>query len=387
MKQSAKLTMALYVVAVALYWMAMYLYVPTLPTYAKAKTDDFELVGLVLSMYGLWQAVVRLPLGIVADWLGRRKIFIIAGFVLTALGAWVMGTAGGIVGVGVGRAITGWAAATWVPLVALFSTLFPPEEAVRASTALTLVSSVSRVLATSVTGTLNGWGGYSLAFFLAAGAAVLAVLVILPTREQVREPRRPSLKQVGSLISRQDVLLPAVLSAINQHAHWGTTFSFIPLLADQLGATDVFKSMMTSVNLLVFTFGNLLAGVIVDRVGARRMVQIELVMLFVGIAGAALTPNLALLFAAQLLIGLSQGIGYPVLMGMSIRYVDDPQRTTAMGLHQSVYAIGMFTGPWICGILADLVGIRSTFGITAGAVLVTGLVISRFLAHKGSTSA
>ena len=384
MKRSLKLTMVLYVVAVALYWGALYLYVPTLPTYAKSKTDDFDTVGLVLSMYGLWQALVRLPLGIVADWLGRRKIFIIAGFVLTALGAWVMGTAGGIVGVGVGRAITGWAAATWVPLIALFSTLFPPEEAIRASTILTLVSSVSRVLATSITGTLNGWGGYSLAFFLAAGAAVLAILVILPIQEQVREPKRPSLKRVGALIIRKDVLLPAVLSAINQYAHWGTTFSFIPLLADHLGASDVFKSMMTSVNLLVFTLGNLLARVIVDRVGARRMVQIEFVMLFIGIIGAALTPNLALLFAAQLLIGLSQGIGYPVLMGMSIRYVDEAQRTTAMGLHQSVYAIGMFTGPWMCGILADLVGIRPTFGITAGVVLVAGLTISRFLAHKNA---
>ena len=250
-----------------------------------------------------------------------------------------------------------------------------------------LVSSVSRVLATSLTGTLNGWGGYSLAFFLAAGAAALAVLVILPTREQVREPRRPSLQQIGVLIARQDVLLPSVLSAINQHAHWGTTFSFIPLLADQLGASDVFKSMMTSVNLLVFTLGNLLTGVIVGRVGARRMVQIQFVMLFIGIIGAALTPNLALLFAAQLLIGLSQGIGYPVLMGMSIRHVDDTQRTTAMGLHQAVYAIGMFTGPWLCGILADWAGIRPTFGITAGMALVAGLVISRFLAHENPTRA
>ncbi|MBN1583545.1 MAG: MFS transporter [Anaerolineae bacterium] len=382
MKRSLKLTMVLYIVAVALYWGALYLYVPTLPTYAKSKTDDFDVVGLVLSMYGLWQAVVRLPLGIVADWLGRRKVFIIAGFALTALGAWVMGTANGIVGIGVGRAITGWAAATWVPLIALYSTLFPPEEAVRASTTLTLVSSVSRVLATSVTGLLNGWGGYSLAFFLAAGAAALAILVVLPIHEQVREPNRPSLKRVGVLITRQDVLLPAVLSAINQYAHWGTTFSFIPLLADQLGASDVFKSMMTSVNLLVFTLGNLLARMIVEHIGARRMVQIEFVLLFAGIIGAALTPNLSLLFAAQLLIGLSQGIGYPILLGMSIRYVEDAQRTTAMGLHQSVYAIGMFAGPWACGKLADLVGIRPTFGITAGAVLVVGLIISRFLAHN-----
>ena len=45
-----------------------------------------------------------------------------------------------------------------------------------------------------------------MAFFLAAGAAALAILFIMPVREQVREPKRPSLKRVGALITRKDDL-------------------------------------------------------------------------------------------------------------------------------------------------------------------------------------
>ena len=103
---------------------------------------------------------------------------------------------------------------------------------------------------------------------------------------------------------------------------------------------------------------------------------------FVGLGGAALAPTLSLLFVAQLFIGLSQGIGYPVLMGMSIQHVVDANRTTAMGLHQAVYAIGMFSGPWLSGILADAVGIRPMFGITACAVLLSSLVATRQLVEK-----
>ena len=369
--------MGLYTAAVALYWMALYFYVPTLSTCAHTKTDDLAVVGLALSMYGLWQMVVRLPLGIVADWLGRRKPFIVAGFVLTGLGAAVMGAAPGIAGVGVGRAITGLAAATWVPLLVVFSGLFPPEDAVRASTTVTLISSVSRVFATGLNGTFNKLGGYSLAFYLAAGAAALALLVVLPAKEPARESKRPSLKSVGALITRKDVLLPSVLSAVNQYANWGATFTFIPILAAQLQASDEAKSLMVSVNLLVFTGGNLLARQIVGRIGARRLAQLSFVLLFVGVGGAALVQSLSALFVAQFLIGVSQGIGYPVLMGMSIRYVDDVQRTTAMGLHQSVYAIGMFTGPWLSGVLAERIGIQPMFGVTAVVVLIVGLVLSQ----------
>jgi len=383
MKQS-RLALSLYAAAVALYWMAMYFYVPTLSSYARTKTEDLAAIGLALSMYGLWQMIVRLPLGIAADWLGRRKLFIVLGFVLTGIGALVMGAASDITTIGVGRAITGWAAATWVPLLVVFSGLFPPEEAVRASTTATLISSVARVLATALNGTLNRLGGYGLAFWVAAIAAAAAILVVLPVREPVRPPKRPSLSGIARLIVRRDVLLPAVLSAVNQYANWGATFTFIPILADQLGASDQVKSLMVSLNLIVFTVGNLLAQQIVNRLGARRLSQIGFVLLFIGVGGAALAPNLGLLLVAQVVIGLSQGIGYPVLMGMSIRYVDDEQRTTAMGLHQSVYALGMFAGPWLSGVLAEGMGIRAMLGVTAWAVIVVGLGLGRLCEQQPS---
>jgi MFS family permease len=49
-----------------------------------------------------------------------------------------------------------------------------------------------------------------------------------------------------------------------------------------------------------------------------------------------------------------------------------------MGLHQAVYAIGMFGGPWVGGWLADAVGIRPMFGVTAFVTLTLGLLVSRW---------
>lgn len=54
------------------------------------------MVGVVLAMYGLWQAIIRLPLGIAADWIGWRKPFIIACIGLLGAGAWLMGSASDI---------------------------------------------------------------------------------------------------------------------------------------------------------------------------------------------------------------------------------------------------------------------------------------------------
>ncbi|MEJ2210070.1 MAG: MFS transporter, partial [Anaerolineae bacterium] len=159
----------LYTGVTFLYWASLYLYLPTLSTYAQLKTGSLALVGTILAQYGLWQALVRLPLGIVADWLGRRKPFIVAGLLLSGLGAYLMATAGGAGGLLVGRAVTGLAAAAWVPLTVVFSSLFPADQTVRATSILNVVGSLGRVLATAATGTLNDAGGFALAFYLALG--------------------------------------------------------------------------------------------------------------------------------------------------------------------------------------------------------------------------
>jgi MFS family permease len=348
----------------------------------ESKSDNLAVVGLVLSMYGLWQAIIRLPLGVVADWLGWRKPFILGGLTLAALGAWIMAGAQGVNGLLAGRAITGLAAGTWVPLVVVFSTLFPPQEAVRASALLTLVSSLARMLSTAATGSLNQMGGYSLAFLLAAGMAGLAFVLVLPIREAPRPRRRPSLSGVGTLITRRDVLLPSLLNGVSQYANWAATFGFMPILARQLGASDVLQSMLVSMNIGVIILGNTLATAIANRIGARRLVYLSFFLVSLGLAGAALASSLATLFAAQFCIGLSTGIAYPVLMGMSIRHVAEAERTTAMGLHQAVYAVGMFGGPWVSGWLADAIGISPMFGFTAFLCLGLGVLMNRWLAHS-----
>ena len=60
-------------------------------------------------------------------------------------------------------------------------------------------------------------------------------------------------------------------------------------------------------------------------------------MMFVGIVIATLSSSLVVLAVAQAIMGLAQGIGYPVLMGMSIQHVSNAERSTAMGLHQAEF--------------------------------------------------
>jgi MFS family permease len=370
---------ALIAVVGFLYWIGLYLYVPTLPNYIQAKTADLAMVGTILSMYGLWQGIIRLPLGIAADWHGRRKPFVAGCLVLLALGAFLLGSAQSAGGLLIGRIITGLAAGTWVPLVVLFNSFFPPEDSVRATAMLNFVAFAGRMLATGLNGWLNDLGGYTLAFYLAAGVSVLAALVILTTHEEPRPPRSPSLTALGRLVTRRDVLLPSILSIIIHYIAFGTTFGFLPILAKGMGADDVTQSMLVTLNVAMTIVSSVLVTSLSKRVDNRLLVYISSISAALGTILAAYTPSLTLLYVAQALLGIGFGMGYSVTMGMSIQYVQDYERTTAMGLYQALYSIGMFAGPWISGMLAGAMGIRTMLLVTAFATLLPSLVLTGLL--------
>jgi DHA1 family multidrug resistance protein-like MFS transporter len=377
--QQHRFLIALYTVVVFLFWLSMYLFVPTLPMYAQSKGADLATVGVILSMYGLWQGLVRFPLGVVADGLGRRKPFIMAGICLSGLGAFLMGRATDVSHLIVGRAVTGLAAGAWVPMVAAYSALFAPNQAVQATAIVSMVSSLGQIVGTGATGTLNGIGGYRLAFFLAIGVAALAMLAILPVREVQRPRTHISFASVGRVIVRRDVWLPAVLGAVSQYAIWATTFGFLPILAKQLGASDVSQSLLTSLNLGLQVVGNLAVAAWSMRIGPAKLLYFSFACMAAGLGVAAAAQAPGYVVAAQVGLGLGMGVVFPVLMGMSIRNVGDGERTMAMGVFQSVYAIGMFSGPGLSGVLAHTIGIQPMFALTAALVLIAGIAGTRYL--------
>jgi predicted MFS family arabinose efflux permease len=128
--------------------------------------------------------------------------------------------------------------------------------------------------------------------------------------------------------------------------------------------------------------GNLGASSIAGRIRGQWLVVASFVLMFVGIIIAAMSSSFFILAMAQATMGLAQGIGYPVLMGLSIQHVQNADRTTAMGLHQAVYAIGMFAGPALSGVLAEVMGIQPMFAVTAVGCLLLGLSGARWLDGK-----
>ena len=360
---------ALFLAADFLYWASLYLYVPTLPGHVEARTGSLAAVGIVVSMYGLWQALARIPVGVAVDATGRSRTFLIGGFLLAAAGAFVMSAGRSTEALAVGRGLTGLAAATWVPMVTTFAAYYPAERMVYAASLLTMVGAVGRLFAMSLGGVLTQVVGPAAPFGFAVAAAVMAAAVVVVVPLEVRPPRRVSLAGFARVARRPDVLVPTLVQTVASFASWAVQLSFVPILACRLGAGDAAKGFLMSLGTAAALLGNSLVATLERRVRAGTMVRAAIVLMSAGIVLAALVPSLPALFVAAAIMGTATGLSYPTLMGLSVRGVAVEERATATGIHQAVYAVGMFTGPWLGGLAADRWGIPTMFLLTAALTL------------------
>ena len=165
-----------------------------------------------------------------------------------------------------------------------------------------------------------------------------------------------------------------------------SSFAFIPILAKTYGANNIQLSLLMTVNLGFTALGNLSVSRLTLKVKPVNLVYMGFILSVSSMLAAMLAENLYLLFLAQILAAFSTGINYPTLMGMSIQYVDNNERSTAMSLNQLLYSGGAFIGPWIGGILAESIGIRPMFGIIGVACFIIAiLLINRYKKIMSST--
>jgi DHA1 family multidrug resistance protein-like MFS transporter len=73
--------------------------------------------------------------------------------------------------------------------------------------------------------------------------------------------------------------------------------------------------------------------------------------------------------------GFSQGLLFPLLLGMAIESIPHEKRATAMGIYQALYAIGMFAGPFLAGVLNSAMGLVAGFYFASVLGLVATILI------------
>ncbi|MBT5875396.1 MAG: MFS transporter [Candidatus Latescibacteria bacterium] len=369
--------LVLFMISSFLFWTALYVYVPILAPYGRHLGGSMTVVGLIIASYGLMQLLFRIPLGVWSDRIGRRKPFLVAGLLLLAasgIGLALSPTPEWMI---LARALGGLAACSWVIWAITYAGYFDSSRTTTAMSHLAVNAALGQLVSTYGGGWIADAYGWQMPFYVGAGLALLSILFLLPLPDTaVAESGKITLRRIKAIGASGTLLFVSSIAAAGQFVNFVTIYGFTPVYATQIGATNVQQGTLILVGMACQMVSSYIGGSwCAYRFGNRGTILVAFLVTGIGSLLIPYSETLAQLYMAQAIGGFGRGLMQPILMALAVQSVPQGERGTAMGIFQAVYAIGMFSGPALGGVLGDWFGLGGLFVFTAVLCVASAGVI------------
>ena len=161
---------------------------------------------------------------------------------------------------------------------------------------------------------------------------------------------------------------------------------FLPLYVSQLGvssheALSMWSGLTFSVTFLVSAIVSPMWGSLADRKGRKLMLLRASLGMAIAILLQAFATNVWQLFILRAIMGLTSGY-IPNAMALVASQVTRERSGWALSTLSTAQISGVIGGPLLGGFLADHVGLRAVFIITA-ILLVVSFLVTLFLIKEG----
>jgi MFS family permease len=226
-------------------------------------------------------------------------------------------------------------------------------------------------------GLVAEWHGWSATFILAAAGAALGFGLSLGIKETAPSAAAPlRLSEAPAIMRNMHLLMAAVMASLAQLIAYGGLFGFVPVAAKNLGASNFELGLLPTLSSAPSIVASVLAGGwFVRRWGLRRSICLGFLLMGGATAVIPALDSLLQLYVSQMIGGFGRGLVFPLLMSFSVATMAPGAKATAMGVFQSLYAVGMFAGPVVVGVMADTAGLGAGFWLCGVAGLL-GLFIA-----------
>jgi MFS family permease len=337
------------------------------------------LIGLAIGAYGLTQAFFQIPFGWMSDRFGRKPI-ILLGLTLFILGSVVAALSDSIYGVIFGRLLQGCGAIASA-IMALAADLSRDQQRTKIMASIGMSIGAAFAVAMIIGPTLTSWVGLSGIFWVIAGMAVVAMLVIyfLTPDPEAQFVQRDSIASRGqfSRILKDGQLMRLNFGIFTLHFLLTSFFVAFPTRLIGLGVNLGQHSWIYLVTMVAAVV--LMLPLIIFAEKKRQHARVMLVgVMFIAVVqfvfGMFQFP-LVLVVVAMVIYFTGFNLMEALLPSMISRIAPLSGKGTALGVYSTSQFAGAFFGGPVAGLIMQYKGMDGIYLIGAFMAMVWAVLL------------
>ncbi|MCH1924050.1 MFS transporter [Shewanella sp. C32] len=329
-------------------------------------------VGIAIGAYGLTQAILQIPMGMLSDKIGRKPV-ILGGLLLFAFGSVVACMSDTIYGVVAGRALQGMGAIA-AAVLALAADLTRDEQRTKVMAIIGMCIGGSFALSLLAGPVITQYLGLSGLFGLTAGLALIGMLImyLFVPNPVASAPSGDTTADAGKLLKmlRDPQLFRLDAGIFLLHLTLTAVFVALPLDLVDAGLAKE-QHWMLYFPAFVLSFLMMVPMIIigVKRNNTKQMFQIALVIMLLALTIMALfTQSLIALCIAIVAFFTAFNYLEASLPSLISKFCPIGAKGSAMGVYSTSQFLGAFCGGVLGGGAYQLVGAQGVFCV--GIVLM-----------------
>ncbi|MDM7859153.1 MFS transporter [Alteromonas sp. ASW11-36] len=365
--------------------LGLFMVMPVLAV-AAVELDGFSPVwlGLAIGGYGLTQAVLQIPVGMLSDRFGRKPV-IYVGLTVFAIGSVVAALAENMTGLVIGRVLQGMGAIAG-SVMALAADTTRAEQRTKVMAIIGISIGMSFYVAVLIGPLLAGQWGLSGLFWVTAGLAIVSILLVIfvvptPTAQHANPETLPQQHHLRFVLNHQPLLKLNVSVAL---LHMLITTLFI-LIPPQLIEAGFALGEHWQIYLPVLLLSIVFLGIIMRaaaKVKTGVSIQFCIFLMAIAIVGLAWLP-LTVSSLLTLLVAFFAGFNYlearmPALVSI---FAPAGARGTAMGVYASCQFFGAFLGGLWSGLITSWHGTEAVYAVIITVTILWMGLFFRFNTH------
>lgn len=332
--------------------------IPILPGYSESLGASPFILGVIFASYSAALLAGTIPLGIISDRYGRKKVMFF-GLVTLSISTMGFALANSILLIILTRVLQGFsAAATWTSGPALIAEIVPPEQRGVKMGFLSAANGLGFLIGPAAGGLLFEVGGYQLPFILATCLCIIISIVVLTVipKDKVKKVESTKKASLLQVLGIRGVLLGSAIILIGSIG-FGMIDPLLPGYFTQ--KFDISPGVIGILFAIISVFHIVSAPVIgklSDRYGRLVLIKVGTLATAMVIPLISLADSLVTTGVVMGLMGITFGLmltpTMPLLADSVMNASNDSYDASygaAFGIYNTAFSLGYLVGPLLGG--------------------------------------